>query len=399
MDYEAVEIIGNGCRIFNKSAFLLKNNFSKNVLSLNKPIEAVFITPVLTVGGAEQWIRMVIGMSQSTKIHWSIILTRSAEWHPIIINAIENIVDLYAVGNNLPQAKSFVNLQEAIKFVEKKVNVFVTWGEANWPLPTKLPIVMVSHGTDKYTKKLMDWALEGGATHFVAVSESSKLITANNPKMNTKVIWNSVDVNRLIINKDPDDIRLNYWKVTNDWWRFEDIYVGFIGRLAIEKNLFTIVKAVDELPFYFKCIFIGAGIAYKEISMKAKEFLGDRFYCHPSVDDVGNHYNALDVSVAVSKNEANSFSLIEAMYCGCPIVTTRTGAVAEFEILAGQELFISLPDMPTVSETAIAIRKAVSEGKNATRVVAAKKFAQEYLAGSIMADNWTNYLTEIVSKK
>lgn len=396
MNYEVMKISGDGCYLIRKSSLSNSNHYER-ISQVKTPLEVVIITPVLTVGGAELWLRMLVTMSDPSKVHWRVVLTGS-KWNPITVNPIKKVADMYVVGDTMPEVKNkFVDANSAIKSACEGADIVITWSDNDWPLPTKLPIIMVSHGSCSFTKKVMDLAFLGGANYFAATSEES-VITTCTPEMNTKIIWNSFASDRIVIDRDPDDVRINSLKVPKDWWYSDNIYVGFIGRMAVEKNLMTIVQAVENLPYQFKCCFIGDGEAVEETVNMATKILNNKFYYIPSVDDVGNYFNALDVMVSTSPNEGNSFALIEAMICGCPIVTTRVGAVAEFERNAGCELFISLPDFPTVNETALAIRKAVAEGRQASRVIAAKKFAEKYLNTKVMTNNWVDYLIEICNK-
>jgi glycosyltransferase involved in cell wall biosynthesis len=90
--------------------------------------------------------------------------------------------------------------------------------------------------------------------------------------------------------------------------------------------------------------------------------LGERLVAVPAVDDIGNHLAALDCLVQISPREGNSLTLMEAMYVGVPIVTTRVGAAEEFERAAGEWLFWSVPEDPTAQEIAVQLRHAISVG-------------------------------------
>ena len=405
MDYFVAAVFDDYCSLIRKSSLedfpsknyeLFKQKAKEKYYKIyeSKAIKATLITPCLTVGGAEQWVKMLITLMDSSKVKWKVVLLNSTAFHPLMVEAILKHAEIYAVGNNLLEAKSFQNQKLAIEAATLDADVILTWGgDHAWPLPIKRPTIMAAHGSSDYTTNIMRDAYKGGANYFTSVSETSRDATTTK-EMNATVIWNGVDCTRLVVNKKPDEIRNEVWKVPKGWWYSENKYVGYLGRLAVEKNVLTIARAVAELPYQFKCILIGDGISVDELKEKAKKILDDKLFYVPSVDDVGNHYNAFDVMVATSPAEGNSLTLIESMICGCPIVTTRTGAVNEFEKYAGTELFISLPDFPTANETAIAIRQAIKDGRTAQRVIEAQIFAKKHLTGEIMVNKWTEYLIE-----
>ena len=356
-------------------------------------ITAVIMTPLLTVGGAENWIRMIITLSDPTKITWKVVLFDENAKHPSVFGPIAARAEMFIVGRN----SKYSSIREAITAAAIDSDIVVAWGGTQfWPLHLPIPVVMVGHGSCEYTTYLMKTAMGQGATHFACVSEFSKKLTTT-PEMKATVIWNGADESRLTITKTPKEIRTSVWKVPEDWWFNDKIYIGYIGRLAQEKNPLSLVDAVAELPWQFQCVWVGPGLMKDAMVARASETLKERFYYVDFADDVGNHYNALDVTVATSHKEGNSLALIEAMLIGTPIVTTRVGAVDEFEQAAGCPLFYSLPSFPTSSEIAVSIREAATAGRKAPRVIAAQKFARNYLTGKTMADNWTKYLTGVVN--
>jgi glycosyltransferase involved in cell wall biosynthesis len=123
------------------------------------------------------------------------------------------------------------------------------------------------------------------------------------------------------------------------------------------------------------------------------EWGGERLIAVPAVDNVGNHLAALDCLVQVSPREGNSLTLMEAMYVGVPIVTTRVGAVEEFERAAGERLFWSVPADPTAGEIAVQVRRAISVGSQSERSRTTAMFARTRLTGQSMTARWGAALT------
>ena len=317
--------------------------------------------------------------------------------HPEVINAVSSRADVHSVGPGVAAAVTcHPTLKAAIDAACQDADLVLAWGGGDyWKLLPAIPKVMVAHGTCYYTHLVVEQAIAGGCTHLCAVSQLSA-DTLLDLSLPCKVLWNGADESRLQVTLPRDHVQHHVWKCQAEWWFKDIIIVGYLGRLAIEKNVLAAAQAVHSLPWQYKCVLIGTGMAAKEITEQARSMLGKRLTVVPPVDDVGNHYAAFDMVVQASHREGNSLSLIEAMLCGVPIVTTRVGAVAEFEEAAGRELFWSLPDHPTANELAAVVRTVGLQGRNDPRVKAAKEFALAHLTGRKMADNWTEYLQSLV---
>jgi glycosyltransferase involved in cell wall biosynthesis len=88
---------------------------------------------------------------------------------------------------------------------------------------------------------------------------------------------------------------------------------------------------------------------------------------------------------------------MEAMYVGVPIVTTRVGAVEEFERAAGARLFWSVPEDPTAQEIAASLREALIARHSNQRSQMVWAFAESNLTAKCMTTQWDDLLTAAVS--
>mgnify|MGYP002623844306 FL=1 len=219
------------------------------------------------------------------------------------------------------------------------------------------------------------------------------------PEFPARVIWNGVDERRVCVEKDPRTVRREVWRLPEHWFDYTWKYAGYCGRLSDEKNVQSVIEAVAQLPNYYRAVLIGGtGTARDEVLRLAKHRLGDRCTLVEAVDDIGNHLNALDCLVQVSPREGNSLTICEAMHVGVPIVTTRTGAIDEFEESAGGQLYWSVPPDPTAQETAVQIRAAVTSGRSDRRVRRAREFARRNLTAERIGREWSEYLLSLIKE-
>ncbi|MCP8315805.1 MAG: glycosyltransferase [archaeon] len=127
--------------------------------------------------------------------------------------------------------------------------------------------------------------------------------------------------------------------------------VLYIGRLAKEKNLEVLIKAVPkvlkELPH---CKFIVAGIGpaadyYKNMVLKSnlKESIIFQGYIEDGI--LERYYAASDVFVFPSKFETQGLTALEAMACGKPVVGADFLAIKEI-VKNGYNGYLFNPDDP-----------------------------------------------------
>lgn len=354
-------------------------------------LRVTLITPTLGLGGAEQWIRTLICNSDPQRIAWTVAVLCPNDWHPIIAEPVARHADVRTIG---PQLR---NRDELLHSALRQADAVIAWGGGDyWPLPTKTPVIFVAHGVCNATRRAVADAVVGGATQIVAVSHASAAVIKDVcGKRPLEVIWNGADTSRLKDTMERDAVRHGLWKVPQDRFAHDLVYVGYCGRLSPEKNVESILTAVSLLPERYRCVLIGdTGPGRDRLLETGRQRLGDRLIVVTAVDDVGNHLSALDCLVQVSPREANSLSLIEGMLLGVPIVTTRVGAVDEFEQAAGEPLFWSVPEEPLADEIAGVIRTAVREGSESPRVVAAEKLASRELMAGEMVQRWDKLLSE-----
>jgi glycosyltransferase involved in cell wall biosynthesis len=115
-----------------------------------------------------------------------------------------------------------------------------------------------------------------------------------------------------------------------------DVFVaGYVGRLAPEKNLEFVTRAVDQfLKNEPKAHFLIGGTGPSEESIKeimAKDGLTDRLHFAGMLKgkDLVDAYHAMDVFVFASQSETQGLVVTEAMAAGIPVVAVDAPGVRE----------------------------------------------------------------------
>lgn len=142
----------------------------------------------------------------------------------------------------------------------------------------------------------------------------------------TKVIYNGVDT--------------DYFKPVEDSSIREELNIGkntlvltTISRFNKDKGHYFLIEGLKELTNYitdFKVLLVGEGEEQSFIKEKVKEYsLEDHIFFLGYRKDIPEILAATDIYVSPSKKEAISFSIIEALSCGVPVVATDVGGVPE----------------------------------------------------------------------
>lgn len=103
-----------------------------------------------------------------------------------------------------------------------------------------------------------------------------------------------------------------------------------------KRNLGMLIEAFKELQQKFPeaWLFVAGG----NIDQKYKDMIKDRVTFAPTLMDVKNYYYLLDAFCLPAHIEEFGRSVLEAMYCGKPVVTTQTVGASEIIEGSGREL-------------------------------------------------------------
>ncbi|MFT4303451.1 MAG: glycosyltransferase family 4 protein [Candidatus Woesearchaeota archaeon] len=155
----------------------------------------------------------------------------------------------------------------------------------------------------------------------------------------------------------------------------DDYVIGYVGRIAREKDLFTLKKAFNKIEGKKKLLIVGDGI--KAIKKKLE---GENIIITGKKEDIIPYLNAMDVFVMPSLTETTCLAVLEAMSCEIPVITTKVGSMRDYIKNKENGLFF-----PKSNETLLSLRinylknnnlKSKNIAKNARKTVL-KEFSWE----------------------
>ncbi len=227
---------------------------------------------------------------------------------------------------------------------------------------TNIPVVMTRHVMQEPADTLREsirarmvlWATRSSAHKLIAVSDAVRKNLGSHAGVSLskiETIYNGIDVERFIVNKEKEDIRLELG------WGLEEkiiIMVAVLRRGKGHEVLFDAIPRIMSANPSARIKLIGDGELNTVLRQQAVqfgevvEFLGERM-------DVPVLLKASDVLVLPSWSEALPTVLIEAGAASLPVVATDVGGTAEI-VMDGDTGYVVQPgDSVSLAEKLIKI--------------------------------------------
>lgn len=156
-----------------------------------------------------------------------------------------------------------------------------------------------------------------------------------------EILPNPIELSKLAP-PEPDKVRSRYHIPK------EAFVMGFVGRLAPEKNLSTVLAAAEivarQVPGA-RFLMVGEGTESRNLRQQARELgMADRVVFAGAVEheQVVHYHAAMDVFVTASGSETQPLAYTEAMAVGTPVVAVRAPG-AEDMITHGENGLLSEP--------------------------------------------------------
>jgi len=200
----------------------------------------------------------------------------------------------------------------------------------------KKPVVVYIHA--------IDWELLAYATNFpnravnllkpvirrmyaradlliVANRYIKKILKNNRIKGPFEIVELGVDLKKFRPSKDVRE------KIRKKLGISDNYVIGFHGRLSPEKNIDMLFKMLKLVKLHIpnaKLLVVGDGPEHRVLS-RSKDVILTGF-----VSDPEKYLKAMDIYVLPSKTETSGLSLMEAMACGLPVVSSAVGSIPSY---------------------------------------------------------------------
>jgi glycosyltransferase involved in cell wall biosynthesis len=157
----------------------------------------------------------------------------------------------------------------------------------------------------------------GKVDHVVAVSNGVQRKVCNG--FSSSVIYSGCDTAHLARSVPRDEFRARFGL------KPDDFVVGSVMRLTPGKNPELLIEAIARLPRRYKLFLVGWGALQQKLLYLANEIAPMRCIIAAAEENLGDYYAAFDAFCLPSDSEGFGLASLEALFCGVPVVTTRTG--------------------------------------------------------------------------
>lgn len=209
------------------------------------------------------------------------------------------------------------------------------------------------------------------------------------PESRWRVLYNGLDTSRF----QPDD-RLR--REFRDQHGLGDrLSIGVACALRPRKQLEHFFKAAAQVPMPdLRVVVAGGPVKGDEdyaarLMADARELLGDRLVHVGHLKDLRAFYNALDLFVNTSQEEACSISVIESLSSGCPVVGYPSTSVDEQVLPDGGEIV----GQDAIDELAALLRRRLADrqGLVAFRAAARQRALSTFDIDILAEQLWREY--------
>ena len=343
--------------------FEKKDNDHREINHNGSPIKIGFILFDLAFGGIS---RQVLNFMEAP-------VTHDVEWAGIAISTLNNYD--HDVGERIKRfckiytIEEFTNpFQELVKqcdviYFTGYVQPHILFDQTDFQNKT---IITISHGSCINSEKQIRTAFKYGNKHIhLAVSQEAVKAYPEELRDTVHVIYNGVNISRCAPTFDRE-------KVRQAWGISENVTaVGYMGRMANDKNVLATAQAVKQLGEGYHAVYIGNGYAEERLRSEIIKLCGSRCTILDKTEDIGSMLAALDRLIIASPAEGGPMIAAEAWLAGCPVISTPVGMIPELEKKYGS-LTQRIELDPSSDELATAVKNS---GLDSTEVQRAKSVA------------------------
>ncbi|MCK0068703.1 glycosyltransferase family 4 protein [Kordiimonas laminariae] len=311
-------------------------------MSANKRVLHVFSS--FEVGGSQRRFATYISHTNTDCEHMVYAMDGCYDAAKLVQNS------KLSIANNINITKG--NTRQAIKQIKQYLKtetpdllVTYNWGATEWVMANAFskicPVIHIQDGfgedeqnTEKLTRRLMRMFAYRQCNTVVVPSKTLERIARRNwflPEGKVRYIPNGIDIDRFIC---PEDIGFARSIGIDP----DKPVIGIVAALRPEKNVGRLIEAFSKVEDEIdgaQLVIVGSGIGTSAMKMLAERV------CKPGrVIFAGNMANpekllpSFDVFALSSDTEQMPLSVIEAMACALPIVSTDVGDISH--MVSGQ---------------------------------------------------------------
>lgn len=179
--------------------------------------------------------------------------------------------------------------------------------------------IAIAHGSSHWGCRMLEGSQQ---TTDLTICVSQHVADSYDLIMKHDVIRNGIDTSRLTNTRSARTSRAELG-VTD-----ETFVVGYVGRLAPEKSVDQLIRAIDLTGYPTQLVICGTGNEHQKLlGLSLESECATTQFTYRSIF-MGDIYQSLDCFVMPSEHEGFCLAAAEAMWCGLPLIMRRTGLAA-----------------------------------------------------------------------
>lgn len=233
------------------------------------------------------------------------------------------------------------------------------------------------------------------ADYVICMAECVKMAVLEKVSFDNRKIWvmpNRIDTKLFSRKEDKEG-----FKELND--RFgAGRHILHVGRKSRQKNIDTLIKALEYLDNDISIIFVGRGDSREYIDLAKEVNVLDRCYFVEAVknEELPTWYSWCDCFCTPSRWEGFGFVFIEAASCEAPIITSNIAPMNEY--LTNEKNAILVDDYENPKEIARAIVKVLEGGENISNIKRAARDVGLQFSKEIVDKQEMDIYKEIINR-
>ncbi|TDN82178.1 glycosyltransferase involved in cell wall biosynthesis [Salegentibacter sp. 24] len=329
-------------------------------------LKILHIIKSLGRGGAEMLLPETLRVHNKEKFEFHYIYF--LPWKNQMVTEIKEaggIVNCMEAGNNIKLLSKYKEVSVYCK--RNKIDIIhshLPWSGFLSRLVFKnieIPVIYTEHNIqERYhivTRKLNALSFNWQSKVLGVSADVTKSVKNNiNPKIPVQTLLNGVNTQKFSRDKNAAEELRKEMNIPD-----EALIIGNLAVFREQKDLVTWVKAFKIINESFPEVFgmiVGAGPKEQEIKRLIREYgLENRIFLPGLQTNTVAYLSAMDIFMMSSQFEGLPIALLEAMGCGCAIVSTKAGGVVEAVRSDRDGLLNEVGDAPALAANCMVLLK------------------------------------------
>lgn len=300
----------NHARLANGFGWPALRDAHSNRMITAQPLRVIHVGQFLFRAGIESWLKSLLRFVDKRQLQFQRCVVTSNVNDVRVMREFEVPIE--------------VGARESVRRAANDCDVLLVSGPADvadWlgDIRPKL-CVFVAHGDGPWTQQI--YARSSGVfDHVIAVSQGVQNAVCQ--EIPSTVIYNGTDAAHISRSQPRHEIRRRHG------FGDDDFVVGSVLRFSPEKRPEKLIEAVSRLPERFKLLLVGWGPLRQRLLDMANAIAPGRCAVVRADSHLGDYYQAMDGFCLASQSEGFGLATLEALLCGLPVISTRTGFVPE----------------------------------------------------------------------